>query len=241
MSLIPPIIHKSWHENLQPLFDDPKMELLKNRILLECSFFPKGQDIFRVFSMPLDKIRIVILGQDPYPTPGQATGLAFSVSHLTKMPKSLTTIKAEVDRLTPTTVTDIKNWKTLSHWHDQGVFLLNTALTVEQASPGSHIGYWEWFTKQVIQVIAYNNPCIWMLWGSKAIGFRYLAIGEVGELIDNDPKNIPMSYTTPMNIILEAPHPAAESYGNKKKFSGCNHFKIANQILSYQGKTIINW
>lgn len=246
MEKIPDIIHPSWHNYLQPLFDDSKMRLIKNSILVKCKFYPAPSQIFRVFSMPLDEIRVVILGQDPYPN-GEANGLAFAVNETTKIPASLNIIFKEIESeglKSGFYDSDIKHYRTLEGWSEQGIFLLNTALTVEAKNSGSHAGIWQWFTRQVVKIISENNPCIWMLWGAKAQSFKdyiknyYLAKKIVVSEEESTTINIPKG-----NYILEAPHPAKETYPgfSGAKFSGCNHFKLCNEILSYQKKPIINW
>lgn len=239
MEKIPDIIHESWHELLQPLFDDPKMDIIKTKLLPYCKFYPEAAHIFRVFEMPIDEVKVVVLGQDPYFN-GSAIGYAFAVSEKSPVPKSLDIILKEV--IQPTTseeFVDFKlknpNWKTLQHWRDQGVFLLNSALTVEIGEAGSHLGQWMWFTREVIRKLSQHHTMIWILWGSKAQGFReYIAdkrfwLKREVETVD--------AY----NWILEAPHPAAGSYGNPKRFEGCNHFKLCNEILDAKKKEFINW
>lgn len=240
MQKIPDIIHQSWHKHLQPLFDDEKMLLMKDKILPTCNFYPNGPDIFKVFQMPLEDIKVVILGQDPYPN-GEAIGLAFAVNENTAIPKSLNIIFREI--IQPNSSEEFTNEvskkdRTLSNWVSQGVFLLNTALTVEAKNPNSHTGYWQWFTREVIKIISKEVKPIWLLWGAKAQGFR--------EYIDNkclisNIKEFPLihAYT---NFYLEAPHPAAELYsGGKTKFSGCGHFTMCNEILEIKKQEKINW
>jgi uracil-DNA glycosylase len=240
MERIPEIIHPSWHEHLQPLFNDRKMLMLRDNILPKCKFYPSGLEIFKVFSMPIDQIRVVILGQDPYFN-GSANGLAFAVTLRTPIPASLRIIKEEiinskVERDTSVNI-DSDKWKTLHHWTQQGVFLLNSALTVEVGSAGSHSGQWQWFTRDVISIISKHQRPVWMLWGSKAKSFNsyifnYHKYDEKTGLIRS-----PL-----VNYGLEADHPAAETYpGSKYKFTGCNHFNLCNDLLKKQGKTIINW
>ena len=238
MEKIPEIIHQSWHPHLQPLFDDYKMKLIKENILPKCTFYPKGQDIFRVFKMPLSAIRVVILAQDPYPKAGQANGLAFAVNELIPYPASLKIIVNEVMREFPEiTNTNIHpNWRTLEHWWKQGVFLLNTALTVESGNPNSDSGYWSWFTREVVKIISLHNRPVWMMWGSNAksyIGFTHSYYKWCDKYMGDN-----------FNYVLEAPHPAAETYPNSKtspKFTGCNHFKICNEILKLKGQSPIKW
>lgn len=216
MEKLPSIIHETWHPFLQPIFDDDfSLKILKNHILPNCEFYPEAQNIFRVFSMPLNNIKIVILGQDPYPNEGQAIGYAFAVSESISKPVSLKVIEKEVGHELD---------RTLQTWINQGVFLLNTALTVQAKKAGSHIDYWKSFTIQVIRIISQYVSPIWFLWGKKAQEF------EVHILATDYSKK---------NVILKAPHPAAESYtGFKAGFLGCNHFKTANEILAQTNSTI---
>lgn len=240
MEKIPEYIHPSWHQYLQPLFDDKKMIMIKNQVLPRCKFYPESDKIFRVFTMPIDKVKVVILGQDPYYN-GSANGYAFAVNQSTAIPKSLDIIKKEiinskVERDTYINIESAK-WKTLHHWAEQGIFLLNTALTVEVGIAGSHTGQWQWFTREVVKIISREQQPVWMLWGAKAKSFKDYIFNyhqfKTEEGLIRSPNT---------NYGLEADHPAAETYGNSKyKFSGCNHFNICNEILRRQNKTIINW
>lgn len=224
---IPVIINESWHELLQPLFNDPKMIRIKDEVLPNCKFYPEASRIFQVFAMPIDKIKVVILGQDPY-SKGEAIGYSFAVNPPTKIPPSLEIIRKEiinskVERDSNTPI-DSDRWRTLAGWRQQGVFLLNTALTVERLNPGSHSMIWEWFTNKVIKIISTQASPIWLLWGAKAKGYKSI---------------IPTEKTV---YILEADHPAAETYpGSKYKFSGCNHFNLCNKLLKSKHQNIINW
>lgn len=177
----------------------------------------------------------------PYPN-GEAIGLAFAVNRHSKIPASLRVIKEEIEKSsnTPTGRDRINEtyWKTLTHWTEQGIFLLNAALTVARKNAGSHLGIWQWFTREVIKIISKNNTCIWMLWGAKAQDFRDFILESHPILNTNyDWSNLDYS----KNFILQAPHPAAELYGGKQKFSGCNHFNLCNEILKIQNKQLINW
>jgi len=176
------------------------------------------------------------VGQDPYPN-GEATGLAFGVRTSSPMPASLKIINKELRRtgFQPDTL----YWRTLEHWEKQGVFLLNLSLTVEAKRAGSHMGFWYWFAREVIQVISIQQKPVWMLWGAKAQSFKdhiqkpkviYASQWEADDLAKS-------------NVVLEAPHPAAELYSDQKtkQFSGCDHFNLCNQILEIKGQQIINW
>lgn len=238
MEKIPDIIHESWHKYLQPLFDDDKMKMIRDEILAHCYFYPAPSNIFRVFSMPMEDIKVVILGQDPYPN-GEANGLAFAVEEETPIPKSLSIIFKEVIKAeTPTEFVEVLKTKdrTLMNWFNQGVFLLNTALTVEEKNASSHLGIWQWFTREVVKIISEHQPCVWLLWGAKAQSYKeYIVNRGYRHDADNDPNG---------NFILEAPHPAAELYpgGTKKTtFTGCNHFILCNEILELQNKQKINF
>lgn len=247
MEQIHPIIHPSWHPYLQSLFDDHKMKKLKYEILPATHFLPEAKNIFRVFEMPIDAVKVGIVGQDPYPNPGDAIGLAFAVSEITNMPKSLQIIRSEVTRSYPSkdesTWPEVRQWKTLQHWHKQGVFLLNTALTVGMRDPGSHMGYWTWFTEKVVEILSKHHPIVWLLWGGKAQGLKHYIDNNVtyyrfpeGDVMGNELKEF--------NVVLQCDHPAAESYNggtSKNKFSGSNTFIDCNRVLEKQGNTIINW
>lgn len=239
MQKLPPTIHDSWHQHLQPLFDDVKMIKIKDEILPKARYYPERHQIFKVFEMPLDQIKVVVLGQDPYPN-GEAIGLAFAISPAYKIPASLRIIKAEVDKSESKYFGEKESdlmWRTLQHWTNQGVFLLNTALTVEVKNAGSHINYWQWFTREVIKIISLNTMCVWMLWGAKAQAFQAFIDHHV--VMDEDNVTV----ISPNNGVLLAPHPAAETYsgGSGKTFTGCNHFNLCNVILQSQGKDIIKW
>lgn len=244
MEQLPQIIHESWHQHLQPLFDDPKMILIRTKVLPQCQFYPERHLIFKVFEMPIDQIKVVILGQDPYPN-GQAVGLAFAVNMATtKEPASLRIIRGEVDRSENRFYTkrgEDYSWKTLQHWVNQGVFLLNTALTVEVGIAGSHLGVWNWFTRSVVNIISNQTRPIWLMWGAKAKAFSSF-INKPLIITTVDTIDLVSTVDNTYNPILVADHPAAETYpGSKSKFSGCNHFNLCNQILAQKNKTLINW
>lgn len=235
-------IHKDWLPVINLLYQEPLVSLNEN-ILPNISFQPKKENIFNVFQIPIKNIKVVILGQDPYPTPGDAIGRAFAVSENTKIPVSLRNISQELENEGLKESHNFDNpWKTLEHWQEQGVFLLNTALTVETGKAGSHLKYWQEFTKRVISHISLTQPCIWLLWGKKAQNFipyiknPYIVKDYDNETIQNIPSNEDWNY------ILTAPHPAAEAYsGGKAGFFGCNHFMYTNRVLQNLKKAPINW
>ena len=231
---LPSIIHESWHEYLQPLFEDKKMEIMNRDIIPRTPFCPKGEDVFKVFRMPMQNIKVVILGQDPYPN-GEATGLAFASETFTP---SLKVIYGEIAR-TNAPLAKVDIWSNLLHWEAQGVFLLNAALTVEFRNSGSHMGIWQWFTREVIKIIGLQVRPVWILWGSKAKAFKDYIPDKVIVGVET---NTVASVSHLTNYILEGNHPAAEAYPDSKyRFSGCDHFRICNGLLSIKGNTIINW
>lgn len=229
MGQLPLVIHKSWHPYLSYQFELGDLNFLNHVVLSKCTYYPEAKNIFRVFSMPLGDIKVVILGQDPYPQPNQAIGYAFAVSENTSTPKSLSIIYKEVmdtcwelGHSPDNYPASMLEWKTLEHWREQGVFLLNTALTVEHGKPGSHTVYWGNFTKFVIGVISKEVNPVWLLWGLHAQKYESM----IRALQPNNYGN-----------ILKAPHPAAEIYSNGKAgFYGSNHFQKANQLLTLKIK-----
>jgi uracil-DNA glycosylase len=236
MEQLPSIIHISWHKHLQPLFDDPKMQMIRDEILPNCKFYPSKSEIFRVFEMPLDRIKVVILGQDPYFN-GQANGFAFAINQK-PIPTSLRIIRQEVIN----NIGDMKANPDLLYWFRQGVFLLNTALTVEAGKAGSHINYWQWFTREIVKIISLytTNRPVWLMWGAKAKSY----IGFMNNYYKYY-KDILGVHKTEYNYVLECDHPAAESYPNARqsstKFSGSEHFKICNELLKLKGQEQIDW
>lgn len=211
-------IHSSWLPFVTNVLHlDRKLIELNKEILPNETFYPKREDIFNVFQMPLEDIKVVILGQDPYPQEGQAIGYAFAVSEETNKPASLRIIEKELGH-------EID--KTLTNWREQGVFLLNTALTVKAGQAGSHLKYWSEFTKLVIQyIINKNRNVVFLLWGRKA-----------QEVFSN-------AYYTILKPVdrVYAPHPAAEAYNPGAGFIGSKCFEQVNQILDSQGKQQIKF
>lgn len=138
-------IHNSWEPLIEYLKNDETLNKLISEELSKNRYFPNREDIFNVFQMPLEEIKVVILGQDPYPKEGQAIGYAFAVNEGISKPASLRIIEKEVGH-------EID--RTLKPWRDQGVFLLNTALTVRAGLPGSHSRYWDSFITKVISYIS---------------------------------------------------------------------------------------
>lgn len=217
-------IDSSWYEVLKPQFEAPYFAELKNFLVAErqqYTCYPPGSKIFAAFDhTPFDRVRVVILGQDPYHEPGQAMGLCFSVPQGVQVPPSLVNIIKEINddlgTAVPTTCGD------LTGWADQGVLLLNATLTVRAHQAGSHQRHgWEQFTDAAIQALAERRRgLVFLLWGSYAIAKRKLI----------DPQR---------HHVLTAPHPSPLSA--YRGFFGCRHFSRTNEILIQQGQTPIDW
>ena len=213
----------SWKEALKGEFDKPYFASLAGRLHEEkrdgYTIYPPGGLIFRAFELtPLDEVRVVILGQDPYHGPGQAMGLSFSVPDGVAAPPSLKNIFREIETDLGITMSGRTN---LEPWARQGVLLLNAVLTVRAGQAASHGGYgWMEFTDAVIRCI--NEHCsgvVFLLWGNFARSKR--------ELID-----------TSKHYVLEAAHPSPLARG---AFFGCRHFSQTNAILTSEGKTPVDW
>lgn len=216
-------IEQSWKELLRSQWDNPEFEKLtrfvRERYAAARVFPPAGQ-IFAAFDhLPVDDVKVVILGQDPYHGAGQANGLCFSVNSDVPLPPSLKNIFKEI--ASDTGVVPYANGD-LTRWARQGVLLLNATLTVEEGRPGSHQGHgWEEFTDYVISQLSskYNN-IVFMLWGSYAI--------NKGRVID-----------TSKHLVLTSRHPSPLSAHSG--FFGNHHFSRANEYLKAHGKTEIDW
>lgn len=216
-------IDESWRQVLQPEFDKPYFELLTDFVRqayrTRLCFPPAGQ-IFRAFDLcPFDKVRVVIIGQDPYHDVNQAHGLCFSVQEGVKVPPSLENIYKELYRDLGKPIPTSGN---LTHWAEQGVLLLNATLTVEAHKAGSHQGKgWEELTDAAIQALnKQRDNIVFMLWGSYA--------QRKGQLIDRK-----------RHLVLTAVHPSPLSA--YRGFIGCGHFSQANNYLLQHGQTPINW
>jgi len=217
-------LHPSWLAHLAPEFELPYMKHLKQFLLEQKQagkiIYPESKNIFNAFnSTPLDQVKVVILGQDPYHGPQQAHGLCFSVQPGIPTPPSLQNIYKEIYR---DLQFPIPKHGFLQSWANHGVFLLNATLTVEQARAGSHQGQgWEQFTDRAIQVINQEcNQVVFLLWGSYA--------QKKGQFIDGR-----------KHLILRAPHPSPLSA--HRGFIGCGHFSKANEYLEQQGQSPIDW
>lgn len=217
-------IDSSWEALLQEEFDKEYFQTLVDRVKSAYKthdVWPKGKNIFSAFNhCPFDQLKVVILGQDPYPTPGHAHGLCFSVSEEVRpFPKSLNNIFKEIKEDLGIDVPPNGN---LNRWAEQGVFMLNTVLTVNAGEPNSHKKFgWERFTDEVIQLISNKKEqVVFLLWGAQA--------QKKMDLID-----------TTKHHILRSVHPSPLSA--HRGFFGCKHFSKTNEILTSQQLDTIQW
>lgn len=215
------VIRRSWFELLKDEFEKTYYINLENFLQKEYStktIYPRSENVFNAINLvPLDKVKVVIIGQDPYHEPNQAHGLSFSVEH-SNLPPSLKNIFKEIDA-----ELGIKNTSgNLTTWAKQGVLLLNTVLTVEKGKANAHKGMgWEKLTMEIVKKVnQVQSPVVFLLWGSQAQKFS--------EVLNN-----------PNHLVLKCAHPSPLSAYNG--FFGCGHFKKANEFLSQHGLTEINW
>lgn len=216
-------IEPSWKRALENAFQQDSFLNLVSFVKDEYSkekIFPEGKNIFNAFwYCPIDKVKVVILGQDPYHGPGQAHGLSFSVKPGVPFPPSLLNIFKEIKS---DLGKDLPPNGDLTRWADQGVFLLNATLTVKAHQAGSHQKKgWEEFTDEVIKTISREREnVVFLLWGAFA--------QKKAEMIDSS-----------KHCILKAPHPSPLSA--HRGFLGCKHFSKANEYLISKGINPIEW
>ncbi|HSR01230.1 MAG TPA: uracil-DNA glycosylase [Methylophilaceae bacterium] len=217
-------LHPSWQAIIGQEFDKPYMQALRNFLKREKVFgktiFPPGALIFNAFNhTPFEKVRVVIIGQDPYHGPNQAHGLSFSVPEGIALPPSLINIFKEIESDLNIKMSGSGD---LTPWAEQGVLLLNATLTVEQAKAGSHQKRgWEMFTDAAIKALnARRQNLVFVLWGSYA--------QKKGEAIDSS-----------KHLILKSVHPSPLSA--HRGFFGNHQFSKINQYLIEHGQRSINW
>lgn len=220
---VSPVIEESWKEVLANEFNAPYFQVLKVFLLEEkkkFTVYPPGSLIFSAFNhTPFEKVKVVLLGQDPYHGPGQAHGLCFSVNRGIEKPPSLINIFKEIESDLGIPAPKHGN---LEKWADQGVLLLNATLTVRARQAGSHQNKgWEHFTDAAIKTLSDKRKgLVFLLWGNYA--------GAKQALID-----------TTCHHVLKAPHPSPLSAS--RGFLGCRHFSKANELLRAQGDEPIDW
>ena len=223
-----PKLDPSWAVPLTEMFASPVMADLRQFLIAEKAsgkrIFPKGGEYFHALDLtPLDKVRVVILGQDPYHGEGQAHGLCFSVQRGVRPPPSLVNIYKEMKA---DLGIDPPRHGNLTHWAEQGVLLLNAVLTVEMGKAASHQGRgWEKFTDAVIELVArQDRPIVFILWGSyaqrKAAFVKDVSQGG-------------------RHLVIRSPHPSPLSAHNG--FFGSRPFSRANAFLTENGQTPIDW
>lgn len=214
------LMDPGWAEALAPVA--PDIAALGDRLRAEVaagrSYLPAGDRVLRAFQRPLADVRVLIVGQDPYPTPGHPIGLSFAVDrHVRPLPRSLSNIYRELDAdlgIPPAPHGD------LSAWSDQGVMLLNRVLTVAPGQPASHRGWgWERVTEHAIRtLVERGGPLVAILWGRDAAGLR------------------PLLGDTP---IIESAHPSPLSAS--RGFFGSRPFSRANELLAQVGAGAVDW
>jgi uracil-DNA glycosylase len=228
-------LEPGWKQALLPEFEAPYMQALRDFLAEQKAarrvVYPPGGEIFAALdATPLDEVKVVILGQDPYHGPGQAHGLCFSVKPGVETPPSLVNIFREIneDMTDPTVPGGDPDRRAgdsgghLTGWARQGVLLLNSVLTVERGRAGSHRGRgWEAFTDRVVEVVGDRlEHVVFLLWGSYA--------QQKGARVDRS-----------RHCVLTAPHPSPLSA--YRGFFGCRHFSRANRYLAEHGRPVIDW
>ncbi len=214
------LIHPSWASALEPVAGTITAmgDFLRSEVREGRGYLPEGENILRAFTIPVDEVRVLVVGQDPYPTPGHAIGLSFAVApHVHPLPKSLVNIHREL--VDDVGVPPPSNGD-LTPWAEQGVMLLNRSLTVTPGSPSSHRGKgWEAVTDRAIEVLARRDgPLVAILWGADA---RRLAPALGRER------------------CIESVHPSPLSA--YKGFFGSRPFSRTNDLLARQGAAPIDW
>ena len=215
-------IRRSWYDLLKDEFGKQYFLDLQDFLKKEYAnyiIYPEEKNIFNALNaLPFDKVKVVIIGQDPYHEPGQAQGMSFSVPEDVDIPPSLVNIMREIE--SDLNIKCEKNGN-LTRWAKQGVLLLNTVLTVRKGMANSHKDKgWERLTRKIIEILGQRKePIVFLLWGSYAQSYQ--------ELI------------APWHLVLKAPHPSPLSA--YRGFFGCKHFSKCNQFLIEHGQTPIDW
>jgi uracil-DNA glycosylase len=219
-------LEKSWEEALHDELQEPHFADLCSFLEKEYAsgkpVYPRKSEIFAAFDhTPFDRVKVVVIGQDPYHRPDQAHGLCFSVRDGVKLPRSLQNIFKEIS---DEFHSEIRKCGDLTGWAERGVLLLNRALTVEEGKPGSHQSKWKCFTETVIKKLAARNNLVFIAWGNEA----QKAVAQID---------------TAKHKVLKSAHPARRRppHDKEKDFFGNNHFRKANEYLLKTGQECINW
>tara|TARA_B100001057_G_scaffold361892_1_gene364372 strand:- start:179 stop:868 length:690 start_codon:yes stop_codon:yes gene_type:complete len=220
-------LESSWQTLLADQFEQPYMQQLRAFLVAEKraghQVFPAGRDMFAALNLvPVERTKVVVIGQDPYHGPGQAHGLSFSVPRGVSLPPSLRNIFTEIESDLGAASLAARGSGDLSRWAEQGVLLLNAVLSVRARAAGSHQGRgWERFTDVLVQRLASERSgLVFLLWGSYA--------QKKASVVDAN-----------RHRLLRAPHPSPLSA--HRGFFGCRHFSQANQYLESQCMTPIDW
>ena len=217
------MIGNDWDKALEEEFEKEYFQKIKGFVEEEYrtkTIYPPKEDIFNAFKLcPIDNVKVVILGQDPYHEKGQAHGLAFSTPEGHPIPRSLKNIFKEIESEYGYPIPESG---CLESWAKQGVFLLNTVLTVEEGNANSHSKCgWQTFTDNVIRILNnQNHPIVFLLWGKQA--------EKKSELLTN-----------PNHLVLISAHPSP--FSARRGFFGSNHFKLANEFLKENNLEEIDW
>ena len=215
-------LRRSWFDLLKGEFEQEYFKKLQEFLKVEYAtreIYPAEANIFNALNhVPFDKVKVVIIGQDPYHEPRQAQGLSFSVPDDVQIPPSLVNIMKEIEDDLGIKCLQTGN---LERWANQGVLLLNTVLTVRRGQAYSHKDKgWEKLTGKIIELLGKRTePMVFMLWGSYAQSFA--------------------DKIAPQHLVLKAPHPSPLSA--YRGFFGCKHFSKCNNFLIHHGQTPINW
>lgn len=207
-------IDSGWIPILEPLIESPRFVEILEVLSSSKGFEPDISKLFRAFkACPYSELKVVILGQDPYPQPGVATGLAFGNENKGDISPSLKIIMEELE-----SIPDYNEWLfldklSLEHWANQGILLLNSALTVEQNKPGSHHEIWKYFIENLLRNLNQIN-----------CGIIYVLMGKVAHSFEP-------FINTKSNHVIKVAHPAADTYNNRRIFRGSNIFNNINSIV----------
>ena len=224
------LVEEGWAKALEPVADQVAQmgEFLRAEIAAGNGYLPAGQNVLRAFTFPFDQVRVLIVGQDPYPTPGHAVGLSFSVApDVRPLPRSLENIFAEYgkDLGHPRPATG-----DLTTWCERGVMLLNRVLTVRPGTPASHRGKgWEAVTECAIRaLVARSTPMVAVLWGRDASTLKPMLSGDCGREVQKG-----------RCVAIESAHPSPLSAS--RGFFGSRPFSRVNDLLGRQGGAPVDW